>query len=70
MARLPTGQKPEPLKVRIDRYRENLIREGGRRLVVDIGPEANTALQAVMERDGSTVKSAVSLALIEYAGKR
>lgn len=71
MGRLAKGQKPAPLAERLERYRTELVKSGGRRVLVDIGPEANQALEAIMERDGiQTIKEAVSTALISYAGRR
>lgn len=67
MARLPAGVEPTPHKDRLRKYREELVKIGGRRLNVEIRSDANEALEAVMARDVCSAKEAVERALIAYA---
>lgn len=67
MARLPKGQKPEPLGQRLKRYREDLLKSGGHRLVADLDKDGAEALSAIRERDNVNIKEAVTLALRHYA---
>lgn len=68
MGRLPAGVKPTPHKDRLKVYRNALIERGGRRLPpVDLEPEGAKALAAIIERDGLTIKEAVTKALIEFS---
>lgn len=67
MARLQSGTTPTPVNERLKRYREELERSGGQRLLVDIGSEAASALEAIRLRDGTTKKDAVTAALISFA---
>lgn len=55
-----------PLNERLKGYRADLERRGGRRLLVDIEPDANAALAQLVksQRFGKTLKDAVSGALI------
>lgn len=72
MGRLPAGVKPTPLPTRMRKYREDLIVAGGRRVIVDLSPEANAALSEVIAGEGleearDKYKRAVTLALMHYA---
>lgn len=72
MARLPAGQKPEPLNQRLLRYRHDLEERGGKRVIVDLEPEAHDALKTViagegLEEERDKFKRAVSTALLHYA---
>lgn len=55
-----------PLKDRLRGYREDLETRGGRRLLVDIEPDANAALQRLQAsgQHGKTLKEVVSSALL------
>lgn len=55
-----------PLKDRLRGYREDLEQRGGRRLLVDIEPDANAALQRLQAsgQHGKTLKEVVSSALL------
>ncbi len=55
-----------PLNERLKGYRADLERRGGRRLLVDIEPDANAALAQLVksQRFGKTLKDAVSGALV------
>lgn len=66
-----------PLSERLKGYRQELERRGGRRLLVDIEPDANAALERLVksQRFGKTLKDAVSGALmlaaeVESAAKK
>lgn len=67
MARLPTGQEPEPLNQRMKRYHDELQKRGGYRLVADLDKEGKEALNLIRERDGVTIRIAVTQALLHYA---
>lgn len=58
-----------PLSERLKGYRADLERRGGRRLLVDIEPDANAALAQLVksQRFGKTLKDAVSGALLMAA---
>ena len=68
MARLPKGATPIPHQTRLKKYREELARSGGRRVIVDIEAEPARALESVMERSGGTIKQVVSEALVAFSG--
>ncbi len=55
-----------PLKDRLLGYRKDLEQRGGRRLLVDIEPDANAALQRLQSsgQHGKTLKEVVSSALL------
>lgn len=55
-----------PLKDRLLGYRQDLEQRGGRRLLVDIEPDANAALQRLKAsgKHGKTLKEVVSSALL------
>jgi len=40
-------------------YRKRLAKEGGRRIMIDLTPEANAALKREMERTGKTARAVV-----------
>lgn len=68
MGRLTKGSKPEPFRTRLKRYRSDLARRGGRRLSVELDPDANQALEVVQTfPEHTTIKSAIAAALIHYA---
>ena len=67
MGRLKSGQTPTSHQERLKGYRQNLVDSGGRRILADLGPDGAKALQIVMERDGLSIKDAVTAALIAYA---
>lgn len=69
MGRIPKGQKPQTRAEILAAYRERLVKAEGRRLIVDIGPEAAAAL-ADLTADGTTKKDAVSQALISLASTK
>ncbi len=73
MARLKVGEKPVPKAIRMKKYREELERSGGRRVIVDIEQPAALALETIMAREACTMKVAVSTALVAMVaapGKR
>lgn len=55
-----------PLAERLKTYRDDLIKRGGRRLLVDIEPEANAALAELLasKAHGRSIKDVVSAALV------
>ena len=55
-----------PLKDRLLGYRKDLEQRGGRRLLVDIEPDANAALQRLQAsgQHGKTLKEVVSSAIL------
>lgn len=57
------------LKERLRGYRDDLERRGGRRLLVDIEPEANEALKRLQAsgEHGKSLKEVVSSALVAAA---
>lgn len=65
MARPITGQTP--IKERIAKHREKLVLSGGRRIIVDLPAEGAEALEKIQERDGGSITSAVTEALIKHA---
>lgn len=72
MGRLPEGKKPEPLSQRLARYRQDLEERGGRRVIVDLEPEAAQALAEVIDGEGleerrDKIKAAISTALVRHA---
>lgn len=74
MARLPKGQAPTPRKERLQRYRAELEREGGRRVIIDLPEPGASALARIIERDSDaqaprpmSIKDAITNALVHYA---
>jgi hypothetical protein len=72
MGRLPAGAKPELLSKRLQRYRQELELRGGRRVIVDLEPEAAIALSEVISGEGleearDKYKQAITKALVHYA---
>ena len=53
---------------RTRRYRERVAQDGGKSIGVQLGPEANKALKAIMAK-GNTQRQAIELALIAYKTK-
>lgn len=69
MARLPKGVKPTPHKDRLKKYRDELVESGGRRMSIDLTPEANQALTDVIAHEGvgTTARDVINRALIGEA---
>lgn len=67
MARLKAGEKPVPHTERMRMYRANLEREGGKRLTVDLPPDATKAMNTIMQARSVTAKDAIAFALITTA---
>lgn len=67
MGRLKAGQAPTPHRERLKTYRQNLVQAGGRRILADLAPDGAQALEAVMARDGLSIKDAITAALLAHA---
>jgi hypothetical protein len=67
MARLKAGEKPTPHNERMRIYRADLEASGGKRLTLNLSPEANAALEKIMRTRGTTMKDSIADALIATA---
>lgn len=71
MGRIPKGEKPKTRSQLLGAYRERLKSAGGRRLLVDVGPDVSDALDHLLGADASTtIKDAVSGAIIDKASRK